>query len=138
MVDYATYLGGPGDDYATAVDVGPTGDMFVAGFAHEFFPTLSTSFAPVAEYGGFIARLDSITGQLVYSTYLPGVSRNDLIQVPKVSLRVDSSENAYASGAAEFVFPTTPGAFQTDVNNGSRTAFVLELDPAGTKLVFLT
>ena len=138
VVDYATYLGGPREDYATDVAFGPTGDIYVAGYAEAFFPTLASSFAPNAEYGGFISRLDHASGQFVYSTYLPGVSNYRIDYSPGVLLKVDASGNAYAAGAAEFVFPTTPGAFQTDVRNNARTAFVLELNEAGTDLVFST
>jgi uncharacterized protein (TIGR03437 family) len=137
-VDYASYLGGPGDDFATGVAAGPTGDMFVAGIAGSFFPTLATSFAPQADHGGFVARIDGTTGQFIYSTYIPGVSLDDLISFPAIALQIDGSQNAYVAGGAEFVFPTTPGAFQTDVHNGARTAFVLKLDPTGSKLVFST
>jgi uncharacterized protein (TIGR03437 family) len=138
IVDYATYLGGPGDDFATGVGAGPTGDIFVAGIAGPFFPTLASSFAPQADHGGFVVRLDGATGQFVYSTYIRGVSLGDLVAFPKVALQIDSLQNAYVAGPAEFVFPTTPGAFQADVNNDSRTAFLLELDPTGRNLIFST
>ena len=139
VVDYSSYLGGPGDDWATDVAFDQTGDIYVAGIAGPFFPTLASSFAPQPlPYGGFVTRLDHASGQFVYSTYLPGVSVNDAEVYPRVSIRVDNSQNAYLAGPAEFVFPTIPGAFQTDVRNGARTAFVLELNPAGTELVFST
>ena len=137
-VDYASYLGGPGEDYATDVAFDPAGDIYIAGIAGPYFPTLASSFAPEAVYGGFVTRLDHTTGQFVYSTYIPGVSTYGLIVSPHLSIRVDASQHAYVSGPAEFVFPTTPGAFQADVQNTLRTAFVLELNPAGTGLVFST
>ena len=40
-IDYATYLGGPGDDYATDVAVDTNGDMYVAGIRHIFPRSLS-------------------------------------------------------------------------------------------------
>ena len=75
---------------------------------------------------------------MVYSTYVPGVSLEYSQLSPRLVIRVDSSQNVYVAGPAEFTFPTTAGAFQTDVNNLARSAFVLELNPSGTKLVFST
>ena len=137
-VDYGTYLGGPGEDYATGVAFDSYGDMYVAGLAGPYFPTLASSFVPEADGGGFVSRLDHTTGQLVYSTYIPGVDTEDDIVTPSLSICADASQNAYVAGPATFVFPTTPGAFQTDAKNENRTAFVLELNPSGTELVFST
>ena len=137
-VDYASYLGGPGDDCATGVAVDSTGDIYVTGLAGSQFPTLANAFAPSAEYGAFVTRLDHASGQLVYSTYIPGVSVDNFLTTPQVAIQVDDLQNAYLAGPAEFVFPTTAGAFQTDVENGARSAFVLELNPSGTDLVFST
>jgi uncharacterized protein (TIGR03437 family) len=138
VIDYATYLGGQGNNSATGVAFDSTGDIYVAGLAGTFFPTLATSFAPQAEGGGFVSRLDHTSGQFVYSTYIPGVSTDDIFESPSLSIQVDSSQNAYVAGPATLVFPTTQGAFQTDVRNGARTAFLLELNPSGTQLVFST
>jgi len=138
VINYASYLGGTGNDYATDVAFDSGGDMYITGVAGAFFPTLATAFAPHAEYGGFVTRLDNATGQLVYSTYIPGVSLDDIAVYPRLLIQVDGSQNAYVAGPAEYVFPTTPGAFQTDSNNQDRSAFVLELNPAGTSLVFST
>jgi len=137
-IEYGSYLGGSSDSFATDVAVDSTGDIYVAGIAGAFFPTLASSFVPIAPYGGFVTRLDHASGQVVYSTYIPGVSVDDIDVYPHILIRVDGSQNAYVAGPAEFTFPTTPGAFQTDVNNGNRSAFVLELDPTGTKLIFST
>ena len=137
-VDYASCLGGPGDDCATGVAVDSTGDIYVTGLAGSQFPTLANAFAPSAEYGAFVTRLDHASGQLVYSTYIPGVSVDNFLTTPQVAIQVDDLQNAYLAGPAEFVFLTPAGAFQTDVENGARSAFVLELNPSGTDLVFST
>ncbi len=137
-IEYGSYLGGSSDSFATDVAVDSTGDIYIAGIAGAFFPTLASSFAPLAPYGGFVTRLDHGTGLLVYSTYIPGVSLNDFEAYPSIVIRVDDSQNAYVAGPAQFTFPTTPGAFQADVNSGDRNAFVLELNPTGTELIFST
>jgi len=76
---WSTYIGGPNYDRAYAVEVGPDGDVYVAGRAGEGFPTTSGviqpvfagDFNPLGGYGkqdGFIARF-SPSGQLRWSTY---------------------------------------------------------------------
>lgn len=78
-VVWSTFIGGPNYDRAYAVEVGPDGDVYVAGRAGEGFPTTSGVIQPVfagdfnalGGYGkqdGFIARF-SPTGQLRWSTY---------------------------------------------------------------------
>jgi len=70
---------------------------------------------------------------LVYSTYLGG---SDLDSV--ASLAIDSSGNAYATGATTSVdFPSTPGSFDSSAN-GWLDVFVAKLDPTGGSLVYST
>jgi uncharacterized protein (TIGR03437 family) len=130
---YATYLGGPGDDNATSVAVDLNGDMYVAGEAGPSFPTLATSYDPSELSGGFVSKISQATGDLVYSTYIPGGAA--------AALAVDASGNAYvcgtAGGGGVGGFPATPGAYQSDLA-GETDAFVLEFDPAGDDLVFAT
>jgi hypothetical protein len=70
---------------------------------------------------------------LAYSTYLGG-SSNDL----GGSIAIDGSGNAYITGsAASTNFPTTSGAFQTNLH-GVQNAFVAKLNSTGTALVYST
>jgi hypothetical protein len=70
---------------------------------------------------------------LVYSTYLGG-SGVDV----GFGIAVDPSGNAYVTGqTSSDNFPTTAGAFQTSLA-GSDNAFVTELNPAGSALVYST
>jgi hypothetical protein len=86
---------------------------------------------------------------LAYSTYLGGTG-----QVTGVAIAVDHGGNAFLTGAVTGTdFPTTPGAFQTTGTNpctgglgggfcppplNPQEAFVTELNPKGTALVFST
>src|SRR4030095_11912346 len=65
---------------------------------------------------------------LSYSTLLGGGDA--------YGIGVDAQGNAYVTGVAGGLFPTTPGAFQTTANFGS--AFVTKLDPTGSTLVYST
>lgn len=145
-LDYGTYLGGNGGATATGVAVDLGGDIYVAGYAGEFFPTTAGSLAPQASsggfFGGFVSRINGQTGQFVYSTYLPGVFGGiDFVApgllLPAVQVRVDSSSNVYLSGVAGAGFPATAGAFQRDPS-AEGNGFVLELDNSGAGLVFAT
>jgi uncharacterized protein (TIGR03437 family) len=105
----------------------------------------------------FIAKINPSGSALVYSTYLGGSG----VAIPngaegneKVfgdyanALSVDSSGNVYvAGGSTSADFPVTAGAYQTKlkaeqpVTNLSMigsNAFVAELNPAGTNLVYAT
>lgn len=144
-IDYATYLGGPGETFAHDVAVDGAGDFYLTGFsAGHSFPTLATSFAPQAPFGGFVSKIDHATGQLIYSTYLPGVSLPPFGAASKLRLTVDSEGHAYVTGPAGAGFPTTSGAFQTEVASNpfvrfpEADAFLLELDASGSRLIFAT
>ena len=55
------------------------------------------------------------------------------------SIVVDSSGNAYVSGAtASSNFPTTTGAYQVSFGGGYDDAFVTEINPSGSGLVYST
>jgi len=71
---------------------------------------------------------------LSYSTLLGSGSREY-----GVGIAVDSSGNAYITGSASSVFPTTPGAFQTsNPSFGLPAAFITKLDSTGTNLLYST
>jgi hypothetical protein len=91
---------------------------------------------------GFVAKFDNSGSNLVYLTYLGGNADN----VP-LGLAVDGSGDAYVAGYTDSPnFPTTSGAIQTNISGTVvpgygyylADAFVTELGPAGTNLVFST
>ena len=72
---------------------------------------------------------------LVYSTFLGGNSED---VVSEVRLAIDVAGAAYVAGYTGSIgFPTTPGAYD-DTQSGSWDAFVAELNPSGTSLLFST
>jgi hypothetical protein len=133
---YATYLGGSGNDYASAIAVDATGNAYVTGSTYSTdFPT--TSGAAQRTYGGggdaFVAKLSSTGSALLYSTYLGGNSADQAN-----GIAVDASGNAYLTGYTNSPnFPTTLGAVQTRLA-GVQNAFVAKLNATGTALVYAT
>jgi hypothetical protein len=138
---YSTYLGGSTFDTGNGIAVDSTGNAYVMGY------TVSTDFPttnPVQPANGgngdvFITRLNPAGSALVYSTYLGGSGYDQ-----GSGIAVDAAGNAYVTGYTESInFPTTPGAFQTICNRGSRCieyedAFVTKLNSSGSVLLCST
>ncbi|MGQ9793467.1 MAG: DUF7948 domain-containing protein [Anaerolineae bacterium] len=75
---------------------------------------------------------------LLYATFLGGLGDDS-----GYAIAVDGAGNAYVTGSTSSVyFPTTPGAFDTsyngDDNHDYNDAFVVQLDAAGSGLVYAT
>jgi hypothetical protein len=79
-------IGGPGVDLAYAVELAPDGDLIVAGRAGPGFPTTPGCAAPTfggdaapnEAYGaqdGFVAKLASATGDVLWATFVGGGDR---------------------------------------------------------------
>ena len=156
---YSTYLGGsglsaqtvPGTDEANAMAVDAAGNAYVTGrtFSSDFPVTAgafqTTNHAAASDFSNaFLAKLNPAGTALVYSTYLGGSGQLKFLAGGDVgnAIAVDASGEAYVSGQTFSAdFPVTPGAYQT-TNRAtaieSSNAFVTELDPAGTALVYST
>lgn len=144
---YCTYLGGSGNDTASAIALDAAGDAYVAGrTTSEDFPTSQGAFqsvnnAPtdtvIPSTSGFVIEINSSGTALVYSTYLGGHT-NDQIS----GVAVDTSGSAYVTGVTRDAdFPVTPGAFQS-INNATatenQTGFISKINAGGTALAYST
>ena len=80
-----------------------------------------------------MTKINPAGSALVYSTYLGGNSEDR-----GFGIAVDSAGNAYIAGyTASTNFPTTPGAFQSNLA-GSGNVFVTKMNPYGSALVYST
>ncbi len=139
---FSTYLGGSADDFGLAIAGDSTGNAYVVG------STLSTDFPATAtspntpfqknnagSQDGFVTKVNYNGESLVYSTYLGG-TQADIAQ----GIQVDSSGNAYVTGytfSSDFpVLNPLQGA--NNGATGTADAFVTELNPTGSALVFST
>ncbi|HSD45225.1 MAG TPA: SBBP repeat-containing protein, partial [Pyrinomonadaceae bacterium] len=124
---YSTYLGGDGNDFGNSIALDSAGNASISGLTSSTdFPT--TADAIQSDFGGnndgFVTRLNPTGTDLVFSSYLGGADTDNAR-----AIWVDAAGNIYLTGdTASPDFPTTPGAFQTELG-GSSDAFV-------TKIVF--
>ena len=135
---YSTYLGGSGADLGFGIAADAAGNAYVAGLASSVnFPTTAGAYQ-MSRHGinnGFIAKLNPAGNALVYSTYLSGSSSQGE-QI--ASIAIDPAGDAFVTGqAASADFPVTAGVLQPSLA-GSTNAFVTELNPAGSALVYST
>jgi Abnormal spindle-like microcephaly-assoc'd, ASPM-SPD-2-Hydin/Beta-propeller repeat len=140
---FSTYLNGtststnPCAACATDVFLDSSGNVYVSGLTYETdFPVTSGAFQTTFAGGfhdAFATKLNRTGTALVYSTYLGGSSDDGA-----VALAVDAAGNAYIHGNTYSTnFPTTPNAFQP-ASGGPPDAFVAELDPTGSALLYST
>jgi hypothetical protein len=124
---YATYLGGSDSEWANAIAIDASGNVYVTGHtASTDFPTKNPFQTALAgsSSDAFLAKLDATGAQLLYSTYVGGQNHDQAL-----GLSVDAAGNAYLSGEAySSDFPTTTGAFQTVFAGGPSDAIVAKLD----------
>src|SRR5438445_652768 len=138
---YSTCLGGSGGQFGNGIVVDAAGNAYVAGQTDSpNFTTTLGAFQTTFAGGGdaFVTKLNTLasgSASLVYSTYLGG-SRADV----GFGIAVDVQGNAYVTGSTNSRgFPTTPGAFQTDLAGvADADAFLTKLTPTGTGLVYST
>lgn len=135
---YSTFLGGSASLSPNAIAVDGSGNVYVAGWTESNFPTTAGAYqtvAPNTSQDGFVVKLNSGGTGLVYATFLGGNSTENLF-----GIAVDVNGDAFVIGSTDSTnFPTTPGAYQTnDPANNYSQAFVTELNPAGSGLIYST
>lgn len=145
---YSTYLGGSGNDTISSIAVDSAGGMYVTGLTTSIdfpvktpLPGESTFLATQAKaQEAFVSKLKPAgtgTGDLVYSTYLGGTGSGSADE--GFGIAVDASGDAFITGTtgASTDFPITQGiAYQGNNRNSSGTAFLTELSPMGSSLVY--
>jgi hypothetical protein len=149
---YATYIGGGGTsgsipfagDSCNAIAVDGAGDAYIAGqmLSKDFLVTtgaFQTKQASSGEDGAnaFVAELNPAGTTFNYSTYLGG----NVIDTAN-AIAIDPAGDAYVTGYTfSNNFPVTAGAIQPTNNgytNHVTNAYVSELNPAGSALVYST
>ena len=131
---YSTYVGGSSWDWADTIAVDAQGNAYLGGNANSNdFPVTAGAFQKSNRGGedGVIFKLNPTGSALQYSTYLGGVGY-EVIQ----GIAVDQSGDAFVTGVTGSTnFPTTVDALQGTLS-GSYDAFLTELSPQGSALVY--
>jgi Beta-propeller repeat len=131
---FATYLGGSGDDRASALTLDANGNIYLTGSTSSAdFPTLN-AVQPVLGGGSdvFVTELASDGSALVYSTYLGGSGDENPYAngVNSGALAVDAAGNVYVTGTtASADFPTVNPI--QPVLRGDTNAFIVKITNAG-------
>ncbi len=145
---YASYLGGSAADFAQGIAVSSIGNVYVTGSTESFdFPTqnplqpgndgcttITTETGPVetCTSAAFVAEVNATATALVYSTYLGGSGNNS-----GQAIAVGAGGDAYVTGSTSSTDFPTQNALQP-VSGGGTDAFLSELNPSGSALVFST
>jgi hypothetical protein len=127
----ATYLGGNNDDYASAIALDASGNVFVAGWTYSTpFPGVDTVSAQPTLGGGsgedaFVAKLAFDLKSLIHATYLGGNNQDQAN-----AIAVDASGFVFVAGITNSAnFPATTTPVQTLFGfGGLNDAFVAKLD----------
>jgi hypothetical protein len=131
---FSTQLGGSEDDFANGVAVGSDGSIYVCGSTSSAdFPLKN---AADALYGGgsdgFAAKIDPVSGTLLYSTYLGGGGEDEA-----TAMAVNAANQAYLAGwTTSSDFPVR-GAFQERLG-GVKDPFVTKLNMNGDQILLST
>lgn len=145
-LDFATYLGGTGEELITALALGPAGELYITGTTQSpDFPTTPGTFQETYAGGGML-RADGFVAKLIpdgaaflvdYATYLGG--RMD--EVP-AGIAADPQGRAYVTGFTNSPDFPTRRALQPDyagpMRDGEGDVFVTQISPDGARLDFST
>ncbi|MGC8745434.1 MAG: SBBP repeat-containing protein [Candidatus Saccharicenans sp.] len=136
QVDWSGFIGGTRDDIGSSIAVDSAGNAYVTGYtastpANQFPVKNGPKLTQSGGLDAFVAKVDTSGASLLYCGYIGG-SSDDYGS----SIAVDSSGNAYITGATLSAtnFPATVGP---DVSyNGGSDAFVAKINPTSTALLF--
>jgi len=133
---YAGYIGGTGEDTASAIAVDAAGNAYVAGFSTSTVPSFPGVVGPdLVQNGGtdaFVAKVKADGSGLVYAGYIGGAGL-DFAN----AIAVDGAGSAYVVGSTQSDETTFPVKVGPDLTfNGVTDSFVAKVKPDGTGLVY--
>jgi len=133
VLEYGTFLGGSVYDVASGIVVDQAGDAYVAGCTSSTdFPGATPGPVP-SSLNAFIAKLNATGSSIVYADYLGGSSvdcANGLV--------IDANNDVFVTGSTYSTDFPTVHAYQATNNSNAAAAFVSEISPDGSSLVYST
>ena len=137
---YSTYFGGSHREAAHDIVVDDDGNAYIAGMyeptgAGLDFPVTEGAFSttPSGAADGFVTKLNSIGGALVYSTLLGGPRTDEIY-----AIRLNDQRCAVLLGETGGIFPTTVTAADPIFNGGGTDAFLAKLSADGSEILYAT
>lgn len=137
-LEWATFLGGTAmecdNNRSADIAVDAAGYVYVTGVTKSAdFPTTPGAFdtALSGNSDAFVTKLSPDGSSLEWSTYLGGNAQDR-----GWGIAVDAVGHVFVGGETNDVFPTTPGAYQTDSDN--QAAFATKFEADGASLVWST
>ncbi|MFB3778502.1 MAG: SBBP repeat-containing protein [Bryobacteraceae bacterium] len=137
---WSTYLGGSGDEGATALTVDSSGYVYVTGGTTSVnFPTyLALQAASGGGQDAFVTKLTANGQSLVFSTYLGGSGGKSGASETGTAIQRDAAGAVYVAGLTSSTDFPTVNAYQSSYRGGTVDGFVSKLDPSGSALVYST
>ncbi|MDX2154337.1 MAG: DUF4214 domain-containing protein [Bryobacteraceae bacterium] len=134
----STYLGGAGNDRATAAATDAQGDLYVTGCtASPNFPVLGAAFQSLrGAQDAWVAKLSSAGTGLWYSTYLGGSSNSAVLPECGAAIDVDPDGRAWVAGVTNSADFPLQSPLQGSYGGGASDAFVAAVAPQGNALSF--
>ena len=131
---FSTFLGGMSNDLGDGIAVDATGVYVTGQTESNDFPIVTGGFQPTFTgiNDAFVTKLNLTGSQEMYSSYLGGSAA----QIG-ASIAVDSGGSAYITGQTDSSDFPLMNATQSTLGGGN-DAFVTEVNPSGTKLLFST
>ncbi len=142
IIAYQSYFGTAGNDFIRAIAAGSDRSVVVCGGTPRSDFPVRNAYQPAladvpasANYEGdaFVSRIDTVSGEVLWSTYLGGASEDGAFAV---HVAADGTITV-AGSTMSTNFPTTAGAHQTTLR-GSKDGFVAKLDRNGAALLAST
>lgn len=127
---YSTFLGGSDDDHTVGIAIDLHLDAYVVGMTYsaDFVTTSGSTAVQAAAPDMFIAKLDSTGSQLLFSTFFGGSGVDD---ASGIVFSWDDESPVVVGTTASVNFPTTPGAFDRNLD-GSSDIFLAKFSSTGT------
>ena len=138
-INYSTYVGGSGTDYAYRIAIDSEGSAYITGSTKSSnYPTTVGAYDQTLgnTQDAYVTKINPGGYALTYSTFLGGSGAFEA----GYGLAVDSLGRAYVAGSAHGggLFPVTAGSYSTANNTQLPDCFVTKFNSAGTAVVYST
>jgi len=134
-LEYSTFLGGSGDEFAMGVVADRSGAACVVGYTYSpEFPTndgFDNSFNGWLD--GFVTKLSASGAELVFSSFLGGTSADRASGID-----LDTAGFIYVAGKTSSADFPVKGGYDNVLLEQDQDAFVAKIEPTGDSLVFST